>query len=106
MAAALTGAKMDGYGNDTTASDPNGGSTASALAQIFSTGVTAYVDSQAIQNGYQINNPQYYQAGYPAGAGVSYTPTSAGQGVAAGGMSTNTLLLIVAAAAVLFFALK
>lgn len=95
---------MDGYGNDTTAS---GSGTAAALAQIFSTGVTAYVDSQAIQNGYQINNPQYYQAGYPAGQGVSYTPTTAGQGNAAlPGISSNTLLLLVAAAAVLFFALK
>jgi len=97
---------MDGYGNDTTAS--GGGSTAEALAQIFSTGVTAYVDSQAIQNGYQINNPQYYQSGYPAGVGVSYRPSNAGYGAApvAAGVSTNTLLLIVAAAAVLFFALK
>lgn len=96
---------MDGYGNDTTAS--NSGGTAAALAQIFSTGVTAYVDSQAIQNGYQINNPQYYQAGYPAGQGVTYTPTNAGQGNAASaGLSSNTVLLLVAAAAVLFFALK
>jgi hypothetical protein len=97
---------MDGYGNDTTASDPNSGSTASALAQIFSTGVTAYVDSQAIQSGYQINNPQYFQSGYPAGVGVSYTPTSAGQGAPAMASSSTTLLLLVAAAAVLFFALK
>jgi hypothetical protein len=99
---------MDGYGNDTTASDNSGGgSTAQALAQIFSTGVTAYVDSQAIQNGYQINNPQYYQSGYPAGVGATYTPTSAGVGApVAGGLSSNTLLLLVAAAAVLFFALK
>lgn len=96
---------MDGYGNDTTASDPNGGSTAAALAQIFSTGFTAYVDSQAIQNGYQINNPQYFQSGYPAGQGVGYTPSSAGQGQGVAS-SSNTLLLIVAAAAVLFFALK
>jgi hypothetical protein len=97
---------MDGYGNDTTASDPNGGSTAAALAQIFSTGVTAYTDSQAIQNGYTINNPQYFQAGYPAGTGVTYTPSNAGAPVSAGGPSSNTVLLIVAAAAVLFFALK
>lgn len=97
---------MDGYGNDTTAS-ANSGSTASALAQIFSTGVTAYVDSQAIQNGYQINNPQYYQSGYPAGVGVSYAPSTAGVGAAASsGVSSSTLLLLIAAAAVLFFALK
>jgi hypothetical protein len=99
---------MDGYGNDTTAtSDPSGGSTAAALAQIFSTGVTAYTDSQAIQAGYQINNPQYFQSGYPAGAGVSYTPTSAGQAPpATAGISSNSVLLLVVAAAVLFFALK
>lgn len=98
---------MDGYGNDTTASDPNSSGTAAALAQIFSTGVTAYVDSQAIQNGYQINNPQYFQSGYPAGQGVSYTPTQAGLGApAAAGLSSNSVLLLLAGAVVLFFALK
>jgi hypothetical protein len=98
---------MDGYGDDTTSNgDPSGGSTAAALAQIFSTGVTAYTDSQAIQAGYTINNPQYYQAGYPAGAGVTYTPSQAGAPVGSAAPSSNTVLLIVAAAAVLFFALK
>lgn len=98
---------MDGYGNDTTASDPNGGSTAQALAQIFSTGVTAYVDSQAIQNGYQINNPQYFQSGYPAGVGATYTPTNAGAPIAArSGLSSNTLLLVLGAGALIYLAAK
>lgn len=99
---------MDGYGNDTTAtgdtstSDPG---TAAAIAQIFSTGVTAYVDSQAIQRGYQINNPQYYQSGYPAGQGVGYTPTSAGNPVTAGG-STSSILLLLVGAVLLYLVLK
>jgi hypothetical protein len=97
---------MDGYGNDTTASDPNSSGTAAALAQIFSTGVTAYVDSQAIQNGYQINNPQYYQSGYPAGQGVSYTPTSAGQASTPIAGSSSTVMLLLVGAVVLFFVLK
>ena len=62
-----------GYGNDQTASgsDPGTGvDVAGALAQIFSTGVTAYYDSQAIQRGFQINDPRYFQGGYPAGVTV------------------------------------
>jgi hypothetical protein len=95
---------MDGYGNDTTAQD---NSTAGAIAQIFSTGVTAYVDSQAIQRGYQINNPQYFQSGYPAGQGVGYAPTSAGSGVSASlSGSSNGLLYLLIGGAVLFFLLK
>jgi hypothetical protein len=93
---------MDGYGNDTTASN---NSTAGAIAQIFSTGVTAYVDSQAIQRGYQINNPQYFQSGYPAGQGVGYAPTAAGQGVTAAA-STNSLLILAIAGVVLYFLMK
>ncbi len=102
---------MDGYGNDATASsDPSGGAgssdgTASAIAQIFSTGVTAYVDSQAIQRGYQINNPRYFQSGYPAGQGVTYSPTSAGAPIGQGS-SSNTLLLVGIAAVVLFLVLR
>jgi hypothetical protein len=95
---------MDGYGNDTTAtSDP---STSQALAQIFSTGVTAYVDSQAIQRGYQINNPQYFQSGYPAGVGAVYAPSQAGTGNTAPAASSNMTLLLLVGAAVLYFALK
>lgn len=97
---------MDGYGNDTTSGDPSGGSTAAALAQIFSTGVTAYTDSQAIQAGYTINNPQYYNAGYPAGGSVAYAPTSAGAPVAASSGTSSSTLLLIAGALVLFFALK
>jgi hypothetical protein len=93
---------LDGYGNDTTAQPDN---TAAALAQIFSTGVTAYVDSQAIQRGYQINNPQYFQSGYPAGQGVGYMPSSAGVGYSTSS-SSSTALLLIAGALVLFFALK
>lgn len=96
---------MDGYGNDTTAQPDN---TAAAIAQIFSTGVTAYVDSQAIQRGYQINNPQYYQSGYPAGQGVGYySPTTAGQGVSASLTgSSNTMIYLVLAGVVLYFLMK
>jgi hypothetical protein len=91
---------MDGYGNDTTAtSDNSAGAIAGAIAQIFSTGVTAYTDSQAIQRGYQINDPRYYQSGYPAGVGVQYTPSAAGAGVSVSASSNKTLLLIVVAAA-------
>lgn len=103
---------MDGYGNDATASsDPSGGAgssdgTASAIAQIFSTGVTAYVDSQAIQRGYQINNPQYFQSGYPAGRGVTYSSLSAGAPGPAAGGGSNTLLLVAVAAVVLFLVLR
>src|SRR5260370_30100804 len=86
---------MDGYGNDTTAtSDNSSGQIAGAIAQIFSTGVTAYTDSQAIQRGYQINDPRYYQSGYPAGIGIAYTPTPAGAGVAVSASSNKTLLII------------
>src|SRR5258708_414064 len=86
---------MDGYGNDTTAtSDNSSGQIAGAIAQIFSTGVTAYTDSQAIQRGYQINDPRYYQSGYPAGVGTLYTPTPAGAGVAVSASSNKTLLLV------------
>lgn len=92
---------MDGYGNDTTAtSDSSAGQIAGAIAQIFSTGVTAYTDSQAIQRGYQINDPRYYQSGYPAGVGVQYSPTPAGAGVSVSASSNKTLLLIVAGVAV------
>lgn len=81
-------------------------STASQIAQIFSTGVTAYVDSQAIQSGYAINNPQYYSGGYPAGVGNTYTPVNAGAPVTALGGSSKTLLLVIAAAVVIFLIAK
>lgn len=93
---------MDGYGNDTTATSDG---TAAAIAQIFSTGVTAYVDSQAIQRGYQINNPQYFQSGYPAGVGTGYAPTSAGAGVALSSNS-NGLLWLIVGGAILFLVLR
>jgi hypothetical protein len=90
---------MDGYGNDTTATTDG---TAAAIAQIFSTGVTAYVDSQAIQRGYQINNPQYFQSGYPAGTASGYQPTPAGASIQASASSNSTLIIIVIAVAALF----
>ncbi len=93
---------MDGYGNDTTATTD---STAAAIAQIFSTGVTAYVDSQAIQRGYQINNPVYYQSGYPAGVGSGYAPTNAGTGVGVTA-SSNGLLYLLIGGALLWLILK
>jgi len=93
----------DGYGNDTTASGSDG--TAAAIAQIFSTGVTAYVDSQAIQRGYQINNPVYYQSGYPAGVGTGYAPSNAGASVRVGA-SSNGLLLLLIGGALLFLLMK
>jgi hypothetical protein len=100
---------MDGYGNDTTA-QPDGTSsdpgTAAAIAQIFSTGVTAYVDSQAIQRGYQINNPQYFQSGYPAGQGVGYTPTQAGAGVNGAAPSSNTLIFLLVGGVLLYLVMK
>ncbi len=100
---------MDGYGNDATATtdvSSNDPGTAQAIAQIFSTGVTAYVDSQAIQRGYQINNPQYFQSGYPAGQGVGYTPVSAGAGVTAGPSSSNTLIYLLIGGVLLYLVLK
>src|SRR5579872_873377 len=112
---------MDGYGNDATAStdlglgaigdysagysapsvsggggSPSDGGTAAAIAQIFSTGVTAYVDSQAIQRGYSINNPQYFAAGYPGGIGNPYGATPQGAGIVAPGARANTGLLLIA----------
>lgn len=97
---------MDGYGNDTTAT--SGQDTANAIAQIFATGVTAYTDSQAIQAGYQINDPRYFQSGYPAGVSYGYGPTSAGAGVRVGASasSSNSVLLLIAGVALLFFVLK
>lgn len=95
-----------GYGNDTTAQADSGVGYAQAIAQIFQTGVTAYTDSQAIQRGYQINDPRYYQSGYPAGVGVPYGATPAGAGVALSASSNKTLLIVAALAAVLFLALK
>jgi len=86
-----------GYGNDTTAQDDNssnGPSYAQAIADIFRTGVTAYTDSQAIQRGYQINDPRYYQSGYPAGVGIPYGATPAGAGVAISANSNKTLLVV------------
>lgn len=94
---------MDGYGNDTTAT--NSSDTATAIAQIFATGVTAYTDSQAIQSGYQINDPRYFQSGYPAGIGYGYSPTSAGAGVLTSS-SSSSLLLLLGGVALLFFVLK
>lgn len=96
---------MEGYGNDQTASssDQGGSNIASAIAQIFATGVTAYVDSQAIQRGYQINDPRYYQAGYPAGVSLPYGYQQQGASVAVSSNSNNgsmLLLLIVAVVAV------
>jgi hypothetical protein len=86
-------------------STDSGQSTAAAIAQIFTTGVTAYTDSQAIQAGYTINNPQYFSGGYPAGVPNTYTPTSAGAPVAAAS-SSKTLILVAVAALVIFFVLK
>lgn len=88
---------MDGYGNDTTASSNS--DLAPAIASIFQSGVTAYVDSQAIQRGYTINNPQYYNAGYPGGVGTPYGPSPAGaptQLTAPGALTSSSggLLLI------------
>lgn len=98
-----------GYGDDTTASADDSSSSggtnyAAAIASIFQTGVTAYTDSQAIQRGYQINDPRYYQSGYPAGVSLPYGATPAGAGVAAPSSSNNMLLIVlaIAAAAVLF----
>lgn len=86
---------MDGYGNDTTAtSDNTAGDIAQAIAQIFTTGVTAYTDGQAIQRGYQINDPRYFQSGYPAGIGFPYGATPQGAGVAVSASSSRTLLLL------------
>lgn len=100
-----------GYGDDTTSSaDDSGGSSdssggtnyAAAIAQIFQTGVTAYTDSQAIQRGYQINDPRYYQSGYPAGVSLPYGATPAGASVSATATasSSKTLLILVALVAV------
>lgn len=99
---------MQGYGNDTTASntDNSGASIAQSIAQIFATGVTAYTDSQAIQAGYQINNPQYFQSGYPAGVGTVYSPTAAGAGVSVTASSNRTLLIIGVIAVVALLLLK
>jgi hypothetical protein len=93
-----------GYGNDTTAQDDGTSSAVSiaqSIAQIFQTGVTAYTDSQAIQRGYQINDPRYYQSGYPAGVSVPYGATPAGAGVAVTSSSRTVLLVVVALAAFL-----
>lgn len=100
-----------GYGNDTTATDDttgdgSGANYAAAIAQIFQTGVTAYVDSQAIQRGYQINDPRYYQSGYPAGVGLPYGATPAGAGVSVSAQSSSKTLLLVALAVVAFLMLK
>lgn len=98
-----------GYGNDTTATDDStssGADYAQAIAQIFQTGVTAYTDSQAIQRGYQINDPRYYQSGYPAGVSVPYGATPAGAGVAVSASSNKTLLVVGVVVLLLVFALK
>lgn len=93
-----------GYGNDTTASGDDSSSSgganyAAAIASIFQTGVTAYVDSQAIQRGYQINDPRYYQSGYPAGVSLPYGATPAGASVAVTANGNRTLLIVLAIAA-------
>lgn len=99
---------MDGYGNDTTAqADPSSaGQIAGAIAQIFSTGVTAYTDSQAIQRGYQINDPRYFQSGYPAGVSIPYGATPAGAGVAVSASSGKTLLIVAVAVVALLLIAK
>lgn len=94
---------MDGYGNDTTAQS---NSTAGAIAQIFSTGITAYVDSQAIQRGYQINDPRYFQSGYPAGVGYVYNPTNAGGSVRLSSSSSSLLWLVIGGALLFLIARK
>lgn len=93
---------MDGYGNDTTAQN----NTAQAIAQIFQTGFTAYTDGQAIQRGYQINDPRYFQSGYPAGVGTYYRPANAGAGVALTGSSNSLMLLLIGGALLFFLARK
>jgi len=95
-----------GYGNDTTASGDDSSSSggtnyAAAIASIFQTGVTAYVDSQAIQRGYQINDPRYYQSGYPAGVSLPYGATPAGASVTATASGNKTLLILAAIVAVI-----
>ena len=96
-----------GYGNDTTSQADSGGTDyAAAIAQIFQTGVTAYTDSQAIQRGYQINDPRYFQSGYPAGVSNYYGATPAGAGVSVSAQSSSKTLLYVGLAVVLFLMLK
>lgn len=89
-------------------SDGSGSDLAGSIAQIFSTGVTAYVDSQAIQKGYTINNPQYYQAGYPGGVGLPYGSAPAGSGLIAppAASASSGLLLLVAIVVIAFVAMK
>jgi len=121
---------MDGYGNDVTATftspdlsglvgdtysgpdintspDPSG--TAAAIAQIFSTGVTAYTDSQAIQRGYTIQNPRYYQGGYPGGVGTPYATGPQGASIVApgplSGAAGGSTLLLLLVLGVVFIAL-
>jgi len=89
-----------GYGDDTTTSGNDSSSSggvnyAAAIAQIFQTGVTAYTDSQAIQRGYQINDPRYFQSGYPAGVSLPYGATPAGASVAVSASGNKTVLLVV-----------
>jgi hypothetical protein len=102
-----------GYGNDTTASGDDSSSSggvnyAQAIAQIFQTGVTAYTDSQAIQRGYQINDPRYFQGGYPAGVSNVYGATPAGASVAVGGTTggQKTLILVIALVAAYLIVIK
>lgn len=99
-----------GYGNDTTASGDDSSSSgganyAAAIASIFQTGVTAYVDSQAIQRGYQINDPRYFQSGYPAGVSLPYGATPQGASVAVSA-SGNKWIGLALAAVVVYFLLK
>lgn len=119
---------MDGYGNDVTASfydpslDPSSsvssvgygdvnapssdaGTIAQALAQMFSTGVTAYTDSQAIQRGYTISNPRYFQSGYPGGVSNPYAAAPQGAGVVAAPPSSGNGLLLLLIVGVVVFAL-
>lgn len=79
-----------------TSSSSSAGDIASAVASIFQNGVTAYVDSQAIQRGYQIQNPVYYNAGVPGGQPAPYVPVLSGAPASASLVpsSSNSLLLI------------
>ncbi|HZT04340.1 MAG TPA: hypothetical protein VFA39_18985 [Steroidobacteraceae bacterium] len=79
-----------------TSSTDSASNIASAVASIFQNGVTAYVDSQAIQKGYQIQNPVYYNAGVPGGQPAPYAPLLSGAPAGASLIpsSSSSLLLI------------
>lgn len=63
---------MDAANATPDGTDTSGAQIVSAIADVFKTGINAYVDSQYAGQ-YQIQDPRYYNNGYPGGVASNTT---------------------------------